>query len=127
MGKNIGVLLLLAALTGLLVSCAGKGSASPETQTAQALNSLTGTFVNDNWTLAFKANGTYTISSPAGEEKCTYTISGGQMSIKCKSCGDDIGIYAWHNDGTILTLKVIDEKCIDRSAVLSTAMWYAQP
>lgn len=49
------------------------------------------------------------------------------MSINEMGCGYRQGTYLWHNDGIILTLKEIEDPCINRLALFSTAMGYARP
>jgi hypothetical protein len=122
---RISLFLLIAAL---LPACSGLSLASkPPAGTPTLGNYLKGTFVNSEWTLVFKASGTFTLKGPQVDDKAAYTISGVQMTITGLGCGDQEGTYLWHNDGSILTLKAIDDPCTDRTGLLSSAMWYAQP
>ncbi len=110
----------------LFASCNPNGS-QPGSGSTATVNFVSGNFINGDWSLQIKNNGTFSYTGPGVKIKGTYILNEDEMELTTKACGKDKGLYLAYSDGSILTLKAIDDPCTDRVSVLTSAMWYVSP
>ena len=82
-----------------------------------------GFFTNGDWSLDFKADGTYRAAGPPGSETGTYKVNGNQVTVTCQCCGEVQGSYTWSYDGGTLHFTAIEDKCQNRQGVLGSGEW----
>jgi hypothetical protein len=123
--------LLSFIIAGFLLAGCSPTPAPSQRQTSTTPTIMTfpiATFVNGEWELEFKGNGTFAFTGPSEKDAGRYTSeAGSQVTLTSKNCGDARGTYLWHYDQQFLILKAIDDSCKDRSELLTSASWVIHP
>ena len=86
------------------------------------------------WTLSFNSDGSLVWNAPAtgdvseGLPRDTYQMSGDRIvttAFVSELCEGGVGTYTWERIGSALTLRLVDDTCELRTAVLASEPWSA--
>ena len=87
----------------------------------------TGVFANGSRSWEFRTDGTAFWSAPTVSDGGPYKVTGDQIVLKSGYCGDVEGLYTWAYDGTVLSFKVLRDRCFDRRAEVDLTKWKRKP
>lgn len=128
--KTSGKAVLLLAVVIFLAGCAPgvSPSSTAGTPTINPHFFPIGSFVSGDWTLEFKADGTFTFSGPTEKYTGAYAADGNQVVFTTDSCGEVKGTYLWSFDGQRpMLLKAVDDPCRDRAELITSTGWWVKP
>ena len=90
--------------------------------------------LDGEWTLTFNSDGALLWNAPAsagiseGLPRDTYQMSGDRIVTTAfvpELCEGAVGTYTWKRTGSSLSLRVVDDACELRAAVLTSEPWSA--
>jgi hypothetical protein len=133
MKENFGKITWIAiAIVLIIVGCSPSAPQSTPTPAPTATpepSFPTGIFTKANWTMEFKADGSYHAEQSMANDDGVYTVTGDQITFQGDfvPCKGIVGTYTWTYDGTALSFTAVDDECTERRNVTGRGQWLKKP
>jgi DNA-binding CsgD family transcriptional regulator len=124
------------AVVAIVALQSGEESADPAVESAALPEAPSdpftpGAFLNSEWSLDFRPNGTFVLSGGQGTFEGSYTITDDRIIIDDRAWGSacepapEPGTYEWRRTGDTLKLTLVDDAC-DTRGRLWARTWLAR-